>query len=304
VEHGRLRDVMSREGLHQPPAPPAANAARWRLRDVVLDLTTPHIMAICNVTPDSFSDGGRHYSVDLALRFAEKAALHGATILDVGGESTRPGATHVPLEREIARVVPVIEAIRARLPELLVSIDTVKSAVAAAAIDAGADAINDVSAGRLDAAMLTLAAQRSVGLVLMHSRGGVSDMASYDHAVYGDDVVGDVCRELAQRVDAARAAGVRADQIVIDPGLGFAKTSAQSIAVLRELHRFLAIGSPILVGASRKRFIGELTGETEPSRRVVGSAVAHAIAVMRGARVVRTHDVAATRDALSLAGAL
>ena len=295
---------MLRDGLHEQPAPPAANAARWRLRDVVLDLTLPHIMAICNVTPDSFSDGGQHYSVERALQFSESAVQNGATLLDVGGESTRPGAIPVSVEEEIARVVPVIAAVRAHLPTLLISIDTVKSAVAAAAIDAGAGAINDVSAGRLDSAMLDVAAKRRVGVVLMHSRGSVADMASYTHAGYSDDPVGDICRELAQRVEAARAAGVNADQIVIDPGLGFSKTSAQSIAVLRDLHRVAALGSPILVGASRKRFIGELTGETEPSRRVIGTAIAHAVAVMRGARIVRTHDVAATRDALVVMAAL
>lgn len=295
---------MSRDGLHERATPPAADAARWRLRDVVLDLTRPRIMAICNVTPDSFSDGGQHFSVDLALRFAEVAAQEGATILDVGGESTRPGAIPVSVDQEISRVVPVIAAVRARLPGLLISVDTVKSAVAAAAIDAGAHAINDVSAGRLDAAMLDLAAQRKVGLVLMHSRGSVADMASYDHAVYGDDVAGDVCNELAQRVDAARCAGVSADQIVVDPGLGFSKTSAQSIAVLRDLHRVAALGYPVLVGTSRKRFIGELTGAADPSHRVIGSAIAHAIATMRGARLVRTHDVAATREALAVAAAL
>lgn len=296
--------MMSRDGLHDRQTPPAAHAVRWRLRDAVLDLSTPQIMAICNVTPDSFSDGGEHYSVDLALRFAELALRDGAAILDVGGESTRPGATPVPVDRELARVIPVIEAVRHRLPQLVISIDTVKSVVADAALDAGARIINDVSAGRLDAEMFAVAARRGAGLVLMHSRGDVSDMASYAHATYGDDVVGTVCDEVMVRVRAARAAGVSADQLVIDPGLGFAKTSAQSIALLRELQRFVALGPPVLIGASRKRFIGELTGVSEPARRHTGSAMAHAVAVMRGARVIRTHDVAATHDAIAIATAL
>lgn len=293
-----------RDGPQHGPTPPAAEAARWRLRDVELDLATPRIMAICNVTPDSFSDGGEHYSVALALKFAEAAARDGASILDIGGESTRPGATPVHADRELARVIPVIEAVRERVPQLLISIDTMKSVVAQAALDAGAHIINDVSAGRVDAKIFEVAFRTGAGLVLMHSRGGVRDMASYAHADYGDDPVGAICDEVIDRITLARAAGVAADQIVIDPGLGFSKTSAQSIALLRALHRFVDIGRPVLVGVSRKRFIGEITGVTVPALRATGSAMAHAVAVMRGARVVRTHDVAATREALSIVAAL
>ena len=295
---------MSCDGPHNRQTPPAADAARWRLRDAVLDLTAPQIMAICNVTPDSFSDGGEHYSVDLALQFAAQSMRDGATILDVGGESTRRGATPVTVATEIERVLPVVEAVRERFPDLLISIDTTKSVVARACLAAGADAINDVSAGRLDDAMFAVAADTGAGLILMHSRGDVSDMASYGHAVYADDVIADVCGELAAQVERAFSAGVDHSAIVLDPGLGFSKTSKQSLTVLRELHRLVALGFPVLVGASRKRFIGELTGVSEPSRRVVGSAVAHALAVARGARLIRTHDVAATREALAvLAGA-
>ena len=295
---------MSCDGPHNRQTPPAADAARWRLRDAVLDLTAPQIMAICNVTPDSFSDGGEHYSVDLALQFAAQSMRDGATILDVGGESTRRGATPVTVATEIERVLPVVEAVRERFPDLLISIDTTKSVVARACLAAGADAINDVSAGRLDDAMFAVAADTGAGLILMHSRGDVSDMASYGHAVYADDVIADVCGELAAQVERAFSAGVDHSAIVLDPGLGFSKTSKQSLTVLRELHRLVALGFPVLVGASRKRFIGELTGVSEPSRRVVGSAVAHALAAARGARLIRTHDVAATREALAvLAGA-
>jgi dihydropteroate synthase len=299
-----LREMIPRDGPHDEQTPPAADAARWRLRDVELDLSTPRIMAICNVTPDSFSDGGEHYSVALALKFAEDASRDGASILDVGGESTRPGATPVHVERELARVIPVIEAVRDRVPQLLISIDTVKSAVAQAALDAGAHIINDVSAGRIDGQMFGVASRTGAGLVLMHSRGGVRDMASYAHAEYGDDVVGTVCAEVTERMALARSAGVAADQLVIDPGLGFSKTSAQSIALLRALQRFVELGRPVLVGVSRKRFIGEITGVTVPALRATGSAMAHAIAVSRGARVVRTHDVAATREAIAIVAAL
>ena len=297
------RDSVWRDETdHQTP--PAARAARWRLRDAWLYLQTPQIMAVCNVTPDSFSDGGEHCSVDLALQFAEAAWQAGATILDVGGESTRPGATPVAPDTEIARVVPVIEAVRAQVPAMLISVDTVKSTVARAAIEAGAHAVNDVSAGRLDPAIFGVVASTGAGLVLMHSRGSVHDMASYAHASYGADAVGEMIAELLQRVSLARAAGVADDTIVLDPGLGFSKTSAQSVEALRSIGRFVSLGHPVLVGASRKRFIGELTGVTEPSRRVTGSVTAHVLAVQGGARIVRTHDVEATRHGLSVAGAL
>lgn len=257
-------------------------------------------MAICNVTPDSFSDGGTHFSVDAAVRFAEQALRDGASVIDIGGESTRPGATPVPDEIEIERVVPVVAAVRAALPELVISIDTVKAGVARAALDAGAHAINDVSGGRLDPAMFAVAVTYGAGMALMHSRGGVASMASYLMAEYGPDVTGDVCRELAAQIAGAHAAGLASDQLVIDPGLGFSKTSEQSVQVLRELARVVALGYPVLVGASRKRFVGALTNVTVPAYRVVGSAVAHAFAVAHGALLLRTHDVAATRDGIAV----
>lgn len=298
VRSGAEKTPPSEVPMMQPP--PTAPAVRWRLRDITLDLTTPQVMAICNVTPDSFSDGGEHYTVALALECAEAAFREGAAILDVGGESTRPGATPVPLEIELARVIPVIEAVRDRLPGLLISVDTSKAAVARAAIDAGAHAINDVSAGRLDAEMFHVAASTGAGLVLMHSRGGVAEMATYALAQY-ESVTNEVRCELSARIAEARAAGVGDAAIVIDPGLGFAKTSTQSLRLLRELGSLAALGFPVLVGASRKRFIGELTGVTAPSRRVVGSSVAHAFAVYHGARIIRTHDVRSTRDAIAVA---
>lgn len=274
------------------------------MRGTTLDLVAPQIMAVCNVTPDSFSDGGEHYSVPLALQFASTALRDGATILDVGGESTRPGATPVSVERELARVIPVIEAVRERIPELLVTVDTVKAEVARAAFEAGAHAVNDVSGGRLDPAMFAVVSAFGGGMVLMHSRGTVSDMASLTHATYPADVVATVCDEIVAQLALARAAGICEDALVVDPGIGFAKTSAHSLALMRDLPRVIALGFPVLVGASRKRIIGELTGVKEPSQRVVGSAVAHALAVQAGARIIRTHDVAATREALAVATAL
>jgi dihydropteroate synthase len=284
--------------------PPAATAARWRLRDRVLELDEPKIMAICNTTPDSFSDGGLHLAVDDALRFAERALRDGAVILDIGGESTRPGATPVIVGDELARVLPVVRAVRDRLPELLISIDTVKSAVAAAALDQGAHIINDVSGGRLDGAMYSVVARADAGMVLMHSRGNVSDMASYAHTQYSNDVMGDVCSELLHRRMLALSEGVRPDALVFDPGVGFSKTTEQTRVVLKELSRLVSLGCPVMVGASRKRFIGEITGIAEPRERAMGGAVVHALAVAHGARLIRTHDVAITRDALAVAHAI
>jgi dihydropteroate synthase len=274
------------------------------LRGGSLDLATPQIMAICNVTPDSFSDGGQHASVAMALQFAEQAQRDGATIFDIGGESTRPGATPVPTALELARVIPVIDEVRCRFPDLIVTIDTVKADVARAALRAGAHAVNDVSGGRLDAAMFDVVAEHGAGVVVMHSRGGVPDMASLAHAHYDEDVVAQVCGELLAQVSRARLSGLTDDALVLDPGIGFAKTSAHSLALLRELPRVVSLGFPVLIGASRKRLVGELTGVALPAERVLGSAVVHAIAALRGARIIRTHDVAATREALAVAVAL
>jgi dihydropteroate synthase len=295
---------MSRDDEAALLTPPAATAHRWRLRGGSLDLTSPQIMAICNVTPDSFSDGGVHESVESALHFAAAARRDGATILDIGGESTRPGATPVSVDQELSRVIPVIEAVRDRVPDLIITIDTVKADVARAALQAGAHGVNDVSGGRLDAAMFDVVTEHGAGMVVMHSRGGVPDMASLAHANYDADVVAQVCDELTARVGQARAAGLLDAAIVLDPGIGFAKTSRHSLALLRELSRVVALGFPVLVGASRKRLIGELTGVSAPAERVIGSAVVHAFAVHRGARIIRTHDVAATREAVAVAVAL
>lgn len=261
-------------------------------------------MAICNVTPDSFSDGGVHDTLERALQFAAAAWRDGATIFDIGGESTRPGATSVSADQELMRVIPVIEAVRERVPGLILTIDTVKSDVARAALRAGAHAVNDVSGGRLDAAMFDVVVEHGAGIVIMHSRGGVPDMASLAHATYDTDVVAQVCDELTARVDQARAAGLTDDAMVLDPGIGFSKTSAQSLALLRDLSHVVSLGFPVLVGASRKRLIGEMTGVAKPADRVIGSAVVHAYAVHCGARMIRTHDVAATREAVAVAVAL
>lgn len=276
----------------------------WRTARGDLDLSRPRIMAILNVTPDSFWDGGRHEGVAAALRQAERLVAEGADLIDVGGESTRPGAEPVDPPRERARVVPVIEALVREWPDLPISIDTVKADVARAALDAGAAAVNDVSGLRLDPALGPLCAERGAGLVLMHSRGEVDRMARYETAVYGPDPVGEVVAELGAALERARSAGVAAAAVVLDPGLGFSKRTAESAAVVRELERVTALGRPVLLGPSRKRFIGELAGGVPPEERLAGTLAACVAGLLAGARLFRVHDVAPVRQALSVGAAL
>jgi dihydropteroate synthase len=262
-------------------------------------------MGILNVTPDSFSDGGRFVSAAQAVEHALGMLEAGADILDVGGESTRPqGAKPVDAAEEMRRVLPVIEGIRAARGDAAISVDTVKSEVARAALGAGAHIVNDVSAMRLDPAMARVCAEGGAGVILMHSRGGVSDMGTYAHATYGEDLVGEVIGELEQRVAAARGAGVGDAQIVLDPGIGFAKRSEHSIRVLAQLDRVVALGFPVLVGVSRKRFIGELSGVSDPAERGEGTLAANVVALERGARIFRVHDARATRRGLDVAWAI
>ena len=279
-------------------------ATRWRLRRSELTLDRPRVLGIVNVTPDSFSDGGRYLAPDAAADRAELLVAEGADVLDVGGESTRPqGATPVSAAEELRRVMPAIEAIRARIPLVPLSIDTVKAEVAAAALDAGAEIVNDVSGFRLDPRLAELCASRDAAVILMHSRGDVSDMGTYAHAAY-DDVVSDVIEELVAQRDLALRAGIARERIALDPGIGFAKRGAHSLAVIAELARLTALGHPVVVGVSRKRFIGELTGVREPAQRVHGTSGANVAALMRGARLFRVHDVRAAREALDVAWAV
>ena len=262
-------------------------------------------MGILNVTPDSFSDGGRFFSGDDAVARAVSLVAEGADIVDVGGESTRPqGATPVDAAEECRRVLPVIGAIRQRFPQAIVSVDTVKSEVAERALAEGAAIVNDVSALRLDPRMAEVCARGAAGVVLMHSRGGVSDMATFAHARYGSDVVREVLDELLPQAQAAERAGVRREAIAIDPGIGFSKRSEHSLAVLAGLGRMVATGYPVLVGVSRKRFIGEITGVRDAAQRVHGTNGANVMALAGGARIFRVHDVAAARQALDVAWAI
>lgn len=261
----------------------------------ILKLDRARVMGIVNVTPDSFSDGGAHDTLEAAVAHGLRLAEEGADILDIGGESTRPGAEEVSLEEELRRVIPVIERL-AKEAALPISIDTSKPEVMRAAVQAGAGMINDVFALRRDGA-LEAAASLGVPVVLMHMQGEPRSMQA---APQYDDVVGEVHRFLAERIFAAEMAGIARKHIVVDPGFGFGKDTAHNLQLLAQLDRFVELGVPVLAGLSRKRSIGQLTGRDIASERVSGSVAAHLIAVQRGARLVRVHDVAATVDALKV----
>jgi len=276
----------------------------WRARGRTIDLDRPIVMGIVNVTPDSFSDGGQFFSVDAAVARGRHLRSEGADILDVGGESTRPqGATPVDELEELRRVIPVIATLAKELPDAILSVDTVKSGVAIRALDAGAHIVNDVSGFRLDHRMGEICATAGAGVVLMHSRGTVSEMGTYTHARY-DDVVGEVFGELRARVGEARAAGVVDECIVIDPGIGFAKRAEHSLALLAALPALADWGYPVLVGLSRKRFLGDLAGVSTPTERLHATVGANVAALDLGARIFRVHDVAPNRQALDVAWAI
>ncbi len=259
----------------------------------------PLVMGILNVTPDSFSDGGVHFDQSKAVHAALQMEENGAAIVDVGGESTRPGAEPVTAGEEIARVVPVIEQVRRR-SNVAISIDTTKAVVAEAALNAGADIINDVSALGRDPQMRPLAARARVPVILMHMRGEPGTMQQL--ATY-DDVVDDIARELHRSVEEAVHAGVEPDQILIDPGIGFAKTADHNLEILARCAELRSI-APVVIGASRKAFIGHLTGRPAGQERMVGSLAAVAAAFHGGAAVVRVHDVADTVDFLRVLAAI
>ncbi|MCG8276105.1 dihydropteroate synthase [Stenotrophomonas sp. NLF4-10] len=265
----------------------------------LLRLDRPRVMGIVNVTPDSFSDGGLHFDTDAAIAHGLALVEQGADLLDVGGESTRPGAAPVSAQQEIERVVPVIEALVARTG-VPVSVDTCKPEVMRAALAAGAGMVNDVQALRQPGA-LEVVAGSGAAVVLMHALGGPHD-AGMAHAY--DDVAGEVQRFLAERIFAAEMAGIARARLVADPGYGFNKDTAQNFALLAAQEKLLALGVPLLAGLSRKRCIGEATGRAVAGERMAGSVAAHLLAVQRGAKIVRVHDVAATIDALKVLAAL
>lgn len=256
-------------------------------------------MGILNVTPDSFYDGGAHTALEAALAHGRTLLTEGADVIDVGGESSRPGAQPVSVDEECARVVPVVAGLR-RETDRPISIDTTKAAVAAAALAAGADIVNDISAGRFDPAIFDRAAERDAGFVLMHMQGTPETMQAAPHY---DDVVGEVVAFLRERAAAAVAAGIPPERIWLDPGIGFGKRREHNLALLAHLGRLVAIGYPVLVGASRKRFLAADDHDT-PDDRLAASLAAASLAAANGAAIVRVHDVAATRRALALTDAV
>ncbi|HEU4781588.1 MAG TPA: dihydropteroate synthase [Steroidobacteraceae bacterium] len=271
---------------------------QWQCRDRILDLGAPVVMGVLNVTPDSFSDGGRFAEHEAALLQARRMVEEGAGIIDVGGESTRPGAAPVALDEELARVVPIIEALR-RESAVFISIDTSKPEVMRAACDAGADIINDVRALTAPGALVA-AADTGAGVCLMHMKGEPPTM---QQAPRYRDAVGEVSAFLAARLTACRAAGIDAARLAIDPGFGFGKRVADNLAMLKHLARFEALGAVLAVGLSRKSMLATLTGRNVDAR-TAGSVALAAIAVLNGARIVRAHDVAATLDAIRVAAAV
>ncbi|MGZ8185741.1 MAG: dihydropteroate synthase [Methylobacter sp.] len=264
-------------------------------------INKPLIMGILNVTPDSFSDGGKYSAINAALQQAELMMSQGADIIDIGGESTRPGADPIAAAKQIQRVVPVIRAIRQMLDTVPISIDTTLSKVAKAALDAGADMINDISGGQNDEALLPLAAEREVPIILMHSKGAPKTMQNNPHY---DDVVQEVVNALRERINSALNAGIKPAKIAIDPGIGFGKRKQDNIDLLAHFEAFVAMGFPVLLGASRKRFMGTICDITEPSELVTATAVTTALGVMAGVQMFRVHDVKENRQAADVAWAI
>jgi dihydropteroate synthase len=258
------------------------------------------VMGVVNVTPDSFSDGGDFVDPDAAIAHARRLVDEGADILDIGGESTRPGAEALPAEEEWRRVGPVLEGLRGRI-DVPISIDTYKADVARRALDLGAGIVNDVSALTYDAILAAVVAQRGAAIVLMHNRGRPSTM--YAQAVYDRPVSAEIIRELTVRVQAAERAGIDLDRIIVDPGLGFAKRAEHSYAALAGMARLSALGRPILSGPSRKSFLAQ-NADTPPANRVLATAAAVTASVLGGAHIVRVHDVAAMVPVVRVADAI
>lgn len=277
------------------------NAWLWRCRDRVLDVRErPLIMGIVNVTPDSFSDGGEHDHPDRAVEHALRLVEQGADIIDVGGESTRPGAAPVDAAEEIRRIEPVVRRL-ASISRVTISIDTCKSEVARRAIEAGAHVVNDVTALGGDPRMSLLVRESKVGVVLMHMQGTPSTMQL--NPCYRD-VVAEVADFLRARLLMAVNAGIDAERMAVDPGIGFGKTAEHNLALISHLDRLSAVGRPLLIGLSRKRFLEALTSEGSPRDRLAAGLAATAVAVLRGAGIIRTHDVGATRDAAMVVRAI
>jgi dihydropteroate synthase len=260
-----------------------------------------YIMGILNVTPDSFSDGGQFESVENAVNQAREMIAHGVDIIDIGGESTRPGAPDVSLEDELGRVIPVIKGIRRFDQDTPISIDTTKSKVAGEAIAQGADIVNDISGATFDSEMLSVVASLDVPIILMHIRGNPQTMQSLTNYT---DLVGEVNQFFQERINEAISKGIRRSHLILDPGIGFAKTYQQNIQLFQQLSAFKTFNLPLLVGPSRKSFIGQILQKNHPQERVWGTAAACCKAIAQGADILRVHDVAAMVDVAKVADVL
>lgn len=276
-----------------------AEPRTWRTARRTISTERPVVIGVINLTPDSFSDGGRFRSVEEAVDAALAMEAEGAAVIDVGGESTRPGSEPVGAAEERRRVLPFIERATAAL-RIPISIDTTKADVAREALAAGAEIVNDISGLRFEPAMAELAAQAGAGLVLMHSRGRPKTMQL---EVRYDDLLGEIAAELRESIARAQAAGCKPDQLVIDPGIGFGKTVQHNLAILNRLDALCALGRPLLVGPSRKSFIGQMLN-LPVEERLEGTLAACVVALLRGARLFRVHDVEPARRALDLAEAI
>jgi len=267
-----------------------------------LSLKEPVVMGILNATPDSFSDGGLFFNREAALKRVEEMLSEGASIIDVGGESTRPGALPVPLEEEVKRVVPLIELIRKELGDnFFISVDTYKSEVARLALEAGADIVNDISALQFDPKMVEVVSNYKCPVVLMHIKGTPKDMQ--ENPTY-EDVVKEICDYFEERIEYAVSRGVEREKIVLDPGIGFGKRLEDNLCILKRFNEFKVFGLPLLLGASRKSFIGAITGVKEPRRRLPGSLAAVGATYYKGAKIYRVHDVKETYQFLKLLSAV
>ncbi len=266
------------------------------------NISQPLIMGILNVTPDSFSDGGLYTGTDSALKQAQRMISEGVDIIDIGGESTRPGSESIAAELQIQRVIPIIRKIRQQLStQIPISIDTTLATVALAAIDAGATMINDISAGLQDKAILTVAAEKQVPIILMHSKGKPKDMQSNP---YYANVVEEVITHLRMRIEVALAMGVKKHNIAIDPGIGFGKRKQDNLDLLAHLDKIVDMGYPVLLGTSRKRFMGSICATSEPNQLISATTATTALAVMQGVQLFRVHDVQENKQAANVAWAI
>ncbi len=259
-----------------------------------------YLMGVLNITPDSFSDGGDYNHLDAAFDRAQRLVVAGADILDIGGQSTRPGAKTISPEAELERVIPVIKAIRKHL-KVPISVDTTRAAIAQRAIDAGADVVNDISGGTFDPEMLPTVAELDVPIILMHIRGTPETMQQLTDY---KDVVGEIRQVLEERIQAAEQAGIARSRLIIDPGIGFGKTAEQNLELLRQLHQFKTLNVPLLIGTSRKSFIGKLLNESDPKKRVWGTASSCCAAIAQGADILRVHDLPEMWEVATVADAV